>query len=95
MDVSKSVGAVFALAAAATALCAALIDGAPATGAVLHALIALLVCYAIGSVAGAVLGRVVRDVNDKYERDNPVPEAIRPGAAEARAPATIANTNSS
>lgn len=95
MDLSKPVGAVFALAAAATALCAALIDGAPATGAVLYALIALMVCYMVGCIAGAILDRMVRDVNAQYEQDNPVPDAMRPGAADARARTTSSNTNSS
>jgi hypothetical protein len=80
LDLAKSVAAVFALAGFAVACVSGLLWEMSATAAMWRGLVAMAVCFAVGSIAGAVLERVVREHNKSYEANKPLPQLLRPAS---------------
>jgi hypothetical protein len=80
LDLAKSVAAVFALAGFSVACVSGLVWEISATNVLWRGLIAMAVCFAVGSIAGSVLERVVREHNKYYEASKPVPQLLRTGA---------------
>lgn len=85
LDLAKSVAAVFGLAGFAVACVSGLAWGMSATGTLWRGLVALTVCYVVGTIAGSVLEKLVREVNTQYEKDRPIPKLIGPGGAGGQA----------
>jgi hypothetical protein len=72
----------FAMAAFAVAILAGLSTGNAAASVLLRAVVAMLVCYPIGLVAGGVAQRLVQEHIERFRTDHPVmDESALPSAA--------------
>lgn len=80
IDLAKSVAAVFALAGFAVACVSGLVWEMSASDVLWRGLTAMAVCFVVGSIAGAVLERVVKEHNSTYEANKPVPQLLRAAA---------------
>lgn len=80
LDLAKSVAAVFALAGFSVACVSGLLWEMSATASMWRGLVAMTVCFVVGSIAGSVLERMVKDHNSKYEASKPVPQLLRPAS---------------
>jgi hypothetical protein len=80
VNLAKSVAGVFALAGFLVAVTSGLIWGLDATSVLMRALIALGVCYVVGTIAGEMLESLARDANKQYEEQRPIPALLRPSA---------------
>ncbi len=80
LDLAKSVAAVFALAGFAVGCISGLLWEMSATAAMWRGLVAMAVCFVVGSIAGAVLERLVREHNKSYEANKPLPQLLRPAS---------------
>lgn len=64
---------------------AGLAAGAGATDVIIRALIAMFICYVIGSFLGAIGMIAVREHLDQYRTENPIPEPFQPGETDPSA----------
>lgn len=72
-DITSVVAGVFALAAFTVALLAGVFGGNEMMVVLMRAVIALVVCYPIGMMAGALLSRVIEDGLRDHAQANPIP----------------------
>lgn len=70
----SAIAACIALTAYAVALVAGWASGVPGPTVMLRALVAMAVCYFIGSVLAAMAIHAIREFLDRYEQDHPVPD---------------------
>jgi hypothetical protein len=80
LDLAKSVAAVFALSGFSVACVSGLLWEMSATAVMWRGLVAMAVCFVVGSIAGSVLERLVKEHNTKYEASRPVPQLLRPAS---------------
>lgn len=73
----RLIAATFALAGFAVAVVAGLGAGNPSARVLGVAIVAMIVCRAIGAVAGAIGERVVREHVDSYRASHPVRDSAR------------------
>lgn len=73
----SAIAACIALAAYAVALVAGWASGVPGPTVMLRALVAMVVCYAVGSVLASMAYHAIREFLDAYEKNHPVPELGR------------------
>lgn len=81
----RIIAGVFAMSAFSIALLSGLLVDNPASAILSRALVALLLCYVLGLVVGAICEYVVREHLERYKEAHPVP-------AEGLAPASAAPT---
>ena len=72
-DITSVVAGVFALAAFLVALLASALGGNELGVILLRALLALIICYPVGMMAGALLSRVIEDALRDHAQSHPVP----------------------
>lgn len=70
---TKVIATAFAFAGFAVALLAGLASGSPAAEVILRALVALLLCHAIGWGAATIFARAAETGLAEYERTRPIP----------------------
>ena len=82
ISLSSTVGAVFALLAFAVSVVSGLQSANPADTVLGRGLVALVVCYAVGMIAGAILEYVIGLEVRRREAAEPLPEPSLPEADE-------------
>jgi hypothetical protein len=78
----RVIGGCLGLAAFAVAIVSGLSSGAEATDILTRAIVALFVCYLIGTLVAMAMNVAVRENVAQYERDHP----FKPGPASAAQP---------
>jgi hypothetical protein len=71
---SKVIATTFALAAFVLALVCGLGAGNPASTVLLKAILCMVVCQGIGSIAGMMATHAIEEHLAKYRKDHPIPE---------------------
>ncbi len=79
---AKVVSVTFAMSAFVVALIAGLAAGNSPFQVLVRALVAMFVCQVIGTLAGEVVARIVREHEERYREANPVP--LIPAISSAR-----------
>lgn len=71
---SKVIATSFALAAFVLAILAGIGAGNPASTVLLKAIICMIVCQGVGSIAGMAATHVIQEHLGQYRKDHPIPE---------------------
>jgi hypothetical protein len=74
---ARVVASVFALSAFAIAIVAGMYAGNDAGVVLGRAVLAMVVCQAVGTIAGSIVQRVITDHEARYKIDNPIPKPAR------------------
>lgn len=93
VDLAKAIASIFGFAGFTVSTTSAFLAGSDAQHALADALVALVVCYIVGTICGSVVVRVIVEHNEEYEKANPIPEVNilkldDPEPAQAPAPNT-------
>jgi cation transporter-like permease len=83
-DLVRSSGAMFGLAGFAVACVSGLLWEMSATATLSRGLAAIVVCHFVGSIAGSVLEKLVREHNAAYEASKAIPQLLRIANGDAQ-----------